>query len=167
MRKARRKTRKRRVIDQRSVRIKLGIKLRIFLQIGHVINLLVERREIDQGKGHLIVSTANHTAGNGHEVRARKKTGQEAEVQKEGLVVGVPESGVEVPEEVVHVVEAPEETGTDHAAGVLKGKGLEAKVQEKRIGHRVLIKKATENSLHQKKSIHFLYKLFIVCPYYC
>ena len=149
------------MIDQRSVRINQGIKLRTFLQTSHVINLQAERKEIGQGKGHQIVDIANHMVVNGHEVRALKKIGQGAEVRKEGLAVEVPGSGVEVPEEVDHGVEAQEETGTGHVVGVLNGKGLEAKVQEKTgIGHEVPIRKAIGKSLHPKKSILFAF-LFI------
>ena len=115
-----------------------------------MIDLLVERKEIGHVKDHQIVDMASHIPANGQEARAQRKTetGQEAEAQGESLVV-------EAPEKVDHGAEVQEGTRTDHVVGVLKGKDLEAKVQEETgVGHEVPAMKVAINngSLHQKTS---------------
>lgn len=112
------------MIDQRSVLINLGTKLKTLLQKDHVIDLQVRRKGIGHAKDHQIVDTS-HMFVSGHEARVLREigTGQEAGVQEEDLEV-------EVPERVGHGAEVHEETKTDHGAEVLKGRDLEAKVQE-------------------------------------
>ena len=152
MRKARGRTPKRHVIGQRSVQINQGTRLRTFLQRDHVINLLVERKEIGHVKDHQIVDMASHTPVNGHEARARRKTetGQEAEAQGGDLVV-------EAPEKVDHGAEVQEEIRTGHVVGVLRGKDLEAKVQEETgVGHEVPAMKVV-TSKDRKKSNSFVF----------
>lgn len=112
-----------------------------------MINHLAERRETGHAKDHLIADMASHMAVSDHGVRARRKRGtdQEAEAQEEDLVV-------EVPERVDHGAEVQEETRIGLVVGALKGKDLEAEVQEGTgIGHKALM--ASKDLLHQKKSI--------------
>lgn len=158
MKKARRKTRKRRVIGQRSIQINQRTKPRSLLQKDHVINHLVGRKEIGRAKGRQNVDTVEHMSVNGHEVRALRKTetGHGAKVHQEKTKRG---RGAEAQEEIRtgHGVEAQKETETDHEVGVLEGKDLEAEVQEE-IGtdHEVPTKNTmtNKNGLHQKKSKH-------------
>lgn len=150
MRKARRRTQRRRVIDQRSVQISQGTKPKNFLQRDHVINLRLGRKGIGRAKDHLSVDMANHMCGNDHEARAPRETGtgQEVEVLEEvGHVAEVQEKtktdhGVGVLEEVDREAGAPGETGIGHGVGVPKGKDIEAEAQEKTgTDHKVPTKK--------------------------
>ena len=182
VKKARGKTRKRRVIDQRSVQINQKTRPRSFLLRDHVIGLPVGRKEKGHVRGHQIVNMINHILVNGQEVKVqgRIEIGQEAKALKGTRTDH--EVGLEVQEEIKighgaevqekaeadhavgvrqeetgtdHGAEVQEETRTDHAVGALKGKDLEAEVQEKLgIDRTVPVKEAMTNKdhLHQKKS---------------
>lgn len=182
VKKARGKTRKRRVIDQRSVQINQKTRPRSFLLRDHVIDLQVGRKEKGHVRDHQIVNMINHILVNGQgvKVQGRIEIGQEAKAQKGTRTDH--EAGLEVQDEIKtghgaevqekaeadhavgvlqeetgtdHGAEVQEETRTDHAVGALKGKDLEAEVQEKlEIDRTVPVKEAMTNKdhLHQKKS---------------
>lgn len=155
VRKARRRTRKGRVIDQRSVQINQRTKLGSFLQKDHVINPQVGRKETGRVSGHQIVDMINHTLVNAHEakVQGRIEIGREVKAQKETRTDH--EAEVQEKAGVDHAVGVQEETKTGHAVGVLKGKDQEAEVREKLgIDHKAPVKAtmANKDNLHQEKS---------------
>lgn len=182
VKKTRGRTRKRRVIDQRSVQINQKTKPRSFLLKDHVIDLQVGRKEKGHVRGHQIVNMTNHILVNGQEVKVqgRIEIGQEAKALKGTRTDH--EAGLEVQDEIKtghgaevqekaeadhavgvrqeetgtdHGAEVQEETRTDHAVGALKGKELEAEVQEKLgIDRTVPVKEAmtSKDHLHQKES---------------
>lgn len=154
VRKARGRTLKRHVTGQRNVQINQGTRPRRFLQRDHVINLLVERKEIGHVKDHQIVGITSHILVNGHGARAQRKTetGQGAEAQGGSLVV-------EAPEKVDHGAEVQEEIRTGRVVGVLRGKDLAAKVQEETgVDHEVPAMKVvtSKDSLKKSNSLVFV-----------